>query len=75
MSQERYKGIECDQCGNHSSYGLKLRFSVTGSWAVPPKGKHTVDDVDFYGFFCSKECMYSFLNRFYFNVGIEVEDE
>ncbi len=73
MSQNRYKGIECDQCGNCGQEGLRLNFSVediTTHW----KGKRRIDSAEFYATFCNKECLRKFLTKHYFESFLELED-
>jgi hypothetical protein len=74
MSQIRYKGIECEQCGRPSNVGLRLRFSVIPRCVTFPKGKHPIYDIDMYGDFCSKECIFSFIKKHYFDTEWEVEE-
>ena len=73
--KDRYKGIECEMCGRPSNIGLRLEFSVRPIHTRLPKGKHPIYDIDMYGDFCSKECIFSFIKNYYFDSGWEVEDE
>jgi hypothetical protein len=75
MSQDRYKGIECDQCGKPSDTGLRLRFMVERIFVKTPKGKHPADDIEFYANFCSKDCMRTFLTKHYFESIWEVVED
>ncbi len=74
MSQIRYKGIECDQCGRPSDVGLRLEFSARQIYTNKPVGRHPIGDMEFYADFCSKECMRIFLDKHYFESEWEVED-
>ena len=71
----RFKGIQCDQCGMPMSQSLHLRMSVETVYTHRPKGLHSVDDVQFYADFCSKECMSKYLKRFYFESKWEVLED
>jgi hypothetical protein len=73
-SQNRYKGIECDQCGRPVDNGLRLEFSVRSIYTSKPIGKHPIYDAQFYADFCSKECMHKFIDRHYFETILEVEE-
>ena len=74
MSQNRYKGIECDQCGRPLNTGLRLEFSVRSIYVVRPKGKYPIDDMEFYATFCDKTCLKVFLDKHYFGNIWEVEE-
>lgn len=67
----RYKGIECDECGKPSESGLRLNFQVYKLYAKG--GKKSMDNVQFFADFCSKECMRTFLVKHYFESIWEIE--
>ena len=75
MSQNRYKGIECDQCGRSTNIGLRLNFSVLDIYTRKPKDKRRIESVEFFADFCSKDCLKVFLNRYYFESVVEIEEE
>ena len=74
MSQNRYKGIECDQCGNCRQEGLRLNFSVEDISTHGFKGKRKIEAVNFFATFCSKECLKRFLIKQYFDSILELEE-
>lgn len=74
MSQNRYKGIECEQCGRPSNIGLRLEFSVRPIQVTGIKGRHPIYDIDMWGNFCSKECIFGFIRKHYFEMELEVEE-
>ncbi len=72
MSQNRYKGIECDQCGRCGQEGLRLNFSVED---VSTHGKkRKIEAASFFATFCCKECIQKFLIKHYFDSVWELED-
>jgi len=72
---QRYKGIECDQCGISSANGLRLRFTVMDIYVNRTSKKQSINAADFFADFCSKECLKKFLDRHYFESIIELEEE
>jgi endogenous inhibitor of DNA gyrase (YacG/DUF329 family) len=74
MNQPRYRGIECDQCGKPSETGLRLNFSVVRIYTKVTKKRDLLDDASFYADFCSKECMRKFLDKHYFEMMMEGEN-
>lgn len=73
MGQNRYKGIECDQCGRCGKVGLRLNFSVE-DLSIHGTERHSIDDVSFFATFCCKDCLKRFLDRQYFDSILELEE-